>query len=74
MRNKIKERMAHVFQLENIADDISQSNCKIWDSMNHLNLIVDLENEFNVSLEPEDIADMKNLDLIEKIIIEKTKK
>ena len=74
MRDKIKALMTHVFRLDTIADDISQSNCEKWDSMNHLNLIVELENEFNVSLEPEDIADMKNLDLIEQMIIEKTKK
>ena len=36
-----------------------------WDSLNHLNLIVELEDEFNVSFEPEDIAEMKSLDIIE---------
>ena len=64
MKNRIKEVMKRVFQLDEIADDISQLNCDKWDSMAHLNLIVELEEEFNISLEPEDIAEMKNFDII----------
>ncbi|MDR1373242.1 MAG: acyl carrier protein [Dysgonamonadaceae bacterium] len=65
MKEKIKEVMLRVFQLDEIPDNISQSNCTKWDSMNHLNLIVELEEEFDVSFEPEDIAEMKSLDLVE---------
>ena len=68
MKNRIKEVMKRVFQLNEIPDNISQSNCVKWDSMIHLNLIVELEEEFNVSLEPEDIAEMKNLEIIENIL------
>ena len=68
MKNRIKEVMKRVFQLNEIPDNISQSNCAKWDSMTHLNLIVELEEEFSISLEPEDIAEMKNLDIIEKIL------
>ena len=64
--------MKRIFQSDSISDDISQSNCEIWDSMNHLNLVVELENEFDISLEPEEIAAMKDLEIIEKMIIEKT--
>jgi acyl carrier protein len=66
MRDKIKDILKHIFNLEEVKEDISQSNCEKWDSMNHLNLIVELEEKFNVSFEPEDIADMKSLDLIEE--------
>ena len=70
MKNRIKEVMKRVFQQDEIADDISQSNCAKWDSMTHLNLIVELEEEFDMSLEPEDMADMKSLEIIERTISE----
>jgi len=68
MKEQIKEVMKRVFDLGNIADDISQQNCDKWDSMNHLNLVVELEEEFNVSFEPEEIAEMKSLDKIQESI------
>jgi len=72
MRDRIKEVMKQVFQMDEIHDDISQLNCEKWDSMKHLNLVVELETEFDVDLEPEEIATLKNLEIIEKIMIEKT--
>jgi acyl carrier protein len=71
MKNRIKEIMTCVFQLESVADDISQSNCARWDSMNHLNLVIELEEEFDTSFEPEEIAMMKDLESVEKMIIAK---
>lgn len=65
MRDKIKEVLKRVFELDEVYDNISQTTCAKWDSLNHLNLIVELEDEFNVSFEPEDIAEMKSLDIIE---------
>lgn len=65
MRDKIKEVLKKVFELNEVHEHISQTTCAKWDSLNHLNLIVELEDEFNVSFEPEDIAEMKSLDIIE---------
>jgi acyl carrier protein len=68
MKEKIKAVMSRVFQLDEIPDNISQQNCAKWDSMQHLNLVVELEDAFDVSFEPEEIAEMKSLDLIEGIL------
>ena len=65
MRDKIKKVLKKVFELNEVHDSISQTTCAKWDSLNHLNLIIELEDEFNVSFEPEDIAEMKSLDIIE---------
>ena len=65
MRERIKEVLKRVFELDEVSDDISQSNFVKWDSLNHLNLVVELEDEFGVSFEPEDIAEMKSLEGIE---------
>ena len=65
MKDRIKEVLKKVFELDEVHDNISQTTCAKWDSLNHLNLIVELEDEFNVTFEAEDIAEMKSLDIIE---------
>ncbi|MDR2942402.1 MAG: acyl carrier protein [Treponema sp.] len=66
MRERIKHVIKGILNLDSIPDDISQKNCAEWDSMHHLQLVVALETEFDISFEPEDIASMKSLDEIEE--------
>ena len=68
MREKIKKIIGDTFDLAEVPDDISQKTCVGWDSMRHLQLIVELETEFEISLEPEDITEMLSLDEIENKI------
>jgi acyl carrier protein len=65
MREKIKEALRNILGIDNIADDTSQQTCEAWDSMHHLQLIIELEEKFNVSFEPEDISEMRSLSEIE---------
>ena len=58
MEEQVLAVMRRVFENLSLDTDCSQTNCKKWDSMNHLNLIVELEMEFGVSFEPEEIARM----------------
>ena len=68
MRERVKQVMREAFDLSEISDDISQKNCAKWDSMRHLQLVVGLEMEFDISFEPEDIGDMGSLEKIEEKI------
>lgn len=68
MEQKILELMRTVFQTEGLDETCSQNNCRKWDSMNHLNLVVELEMAFGVSLEPEEIAMMRSYDDVVRII------
>lgn len=68
MRERVKQVMREAFDLSEISDDISQKNCAKWDSMHHLQLVVGLEMEFDISFEPEDIGDMASLEKIEEKI------
>lgn len=71
MEQKILELMRMVFQTNDIGETCSQKNCEQWDSMNHLNLIVELEMEFGISFEPEEIAKMQTFDEVVSIIKDK---
>jgi acyl carrier protein len=61
MRERIKRVLKDTLDLDDVPDNISQKNCAKWDSMHHLQLVVSLETEFNISFEPEDIGSMKSL-------------
>lgn len=68
MEKKILDIMSHVFQIDNVTSETSQINCEKWDSLNHLNLIVELESEFDLEFEPEDIAKMRDFDSVKEMI------
>ena len=71
MEDKILEIMERVFSPEKVSPETSQTNCPKWDSLNHLNLIVELEDEVDMEFEPEEIAAMKSVKDIVKTIFDK---
>ena len=73
MRDRIKQVIKDTFKLTDVPDDISQETCEKWDSLHHLDLIVSLELEFDISFEPEDIGSMRSLDEVEEIISKQIK-
>ena len=68
MEEKVLEILKNVFEDENVNLETSQENNSNWDSLRHLNLIVELESEFDVSFEPEEIAKMSSVKKIIEII------
>ena len=68
MEEKIMEVLKETFELDNVDKTISQQNCEAWDSMGQLNLVADLEDAFDISLEPEEIGEMKCFDDIVRIL------
>lgn len=68
MEEKVLEILKNVFELETVDTNCSQTTCEKWDSMGQLNLVVELESEFDISLEPEEIGEMKSYDDIVRII------
>jgi len=71
MDNKIIEIMKSVFNTDDITVATDQHNCDKWDSLHHLNLIVELEDAFDMEFEPEEIAEMKSVDAVKKTIMAK---
>lgn len=71
MEEKVLEILKNLFELETVDETCSQENCEKWDSMMHLNLIVELESEFGVSLEPDEIGQMQSFNDIVKVLKKK---
>ena len=68
MEEKVLEILKNLFELDTVDETCSQTTCEKWDSMGQLNLVVELETEFDVSLEPEEIGDMKCFNDIIRIL------
>ena len=60
--------MKIVFNTDAIDTATDQHNCDKWDSLHHLNLIVELEDAFDMEFEPEEIAEMKSFEAVKKAI------
>ncbi len=68
MEKKILDILKDVFELDSVDETCSQKTCDTWDSMGQLNLIAELEDAFDISLEPEEIGEMKCYDDIVRLI------
>lgn len=60
MEEKILEILKETFELDSVDKSCSQATCSAWDSMGQLNLVAELEDAFDISLEPEEIGEMKS--------------
>lgn len=58
LEEKVLEIMRETFGVNEVTTEASQKNCEQWDSLRHLALASELEDAFDLELEPEEIADM----------------
>jgi len=73
MENRIKNVMAAVFgiSIEDINEESSPDSIDNWDSLNLMNLVVSLEEEFDIEFDDDEIVEMLNFKLIVEIMKEK---
>lgn len=73
--NNLDARLKNVFaQILNVSpdminDDSSPDDFKSWDSINHMNLILAIEQEFNIQFNEEDIAILLSYEIIRETIL-----
>jgi acyl carrier protein len=74
MQDKIKQIMSAIFEIpaKDIEDNSSPDTIEKWDSLQHINLVSSLEEEFDIRLSDEEIIEMMNFGLIVYIIKQKT--
>lgn len=73
VRSQVKEIVADLFNLpaDQVNDDAGPGTIESWDSLQHLNLVVAVEETFNIRLEPEDIQGMTSVGAIAKTVEKK---
>ncbi len=70
MDDKIKEVFNSVFQVspEAVSDSLSPQDVSGWDSLGHIRLVTELQEQFGVELEVDEIMLMENVAAIKKIL------
>lgn len=71
MDERILTIMRNVFEDEAIDTTCSRESCEKWDSLHQLNLICELEEEFDVEFEPEEIAEMTTFAKVKEMLVSK---
>ena len=71
MDEKVLAIMKLVFGRDDLDFTCSQETCNEWDSMAQLNLVLELEDAFEISLEPEEIGEMTTFERVCKVLKEK---
>lgn len=59
--------------IEVLGPESSQDTVEGWDSLQHVNIVLDVEQRFNISLSPPEIEKMVTVQAIADIINEKVK-
>lgn len=67
---QVRQIAADIFSLswEAVTPQSSPDTIDSWDSIQHVNLVLALEQNFNVQFLPEDIAEMSTIELIALLV------
>tara|TARA_X000000950_G_C13897004_1_gene653259 strand:- start:164 stop:403 length:240 start_codon:yes stop_codon:yes gene_type:complete len=71
---KLKKIFSLILKKKDLKLTLSRANEKKWDSLNHVNIIIAIENEFRIKFNSNEIESMNSLKKIENIINRKIKK
>lgn len=70
---KLKTLIAELFRVqeEEISDSLAMADLDVWDSLKHMELIVAIEETFDVELTFDEIVAMQNLKEIKRVLEQK---
>lgn len=70
MDDRIKEVMAKAFNVttDQISDNTSQDNLEDWDSIHHIQMIVLIEREFDITIPDDVVGKMISFNLIKSVV------
>lgn len=75
METTLKEVMATVLGIpaDSIGEDTSMDTVESWDSINHMNLVLAIEEELGITIPDEDAANITSYPLIRLVVAEQLK-
>ena len=70
MENRIKKVMSAVFEIPNIeiCEASTMDTIEPWDSLKHMNLVIALEDEFQITIPDEEVGNLLSFSLIKLIV------
>ena len=70
--NKIISRHLRIAE-DKIADDLSYELESNWDSVTHLKMLADIETEFNIKFDIDEIVELETVGKIKEMVAQKSK-
>jgi len=69
-KNKLYQSFANALNIEisQIQDNLAYQSIPEWDSISHMILISQLEEDFDVSIDTEDVIDMSSVEKAQEIL------
>jgi len=73
MDDKIKKIMSEVFSvsIESISEESSRQNLESWNSLNHLQMVFALEDEFQITLSPSEATRIIDFQSVKELLSNK---
>lgn len=73
VESRIHQIVADIFgvPVETVTSDSSPDTIETWDSLKHLELVLSMEQELGVTFDPEEIAEMLDVELVVDIVTDK---
>ena len=73
---KLRQLVADILEIdiESVIESSSSNNIEAWTSLSHVQLVMAIESEFEVTLSPEDMMDMLSVKSIKMILNERLEK
>ena len=73
MDSRIVQIVAFVLEIsvEEVNEELSPHTIEAWDSLKHMNMVLALEDEFEIRFEDEEIIELANYRLIEEVVLKK---
>ena len=70
MEEKLYKTISEALEIELalVNDELEYNSIPEWDSVAHMSLVANLENEFDIMLDAEEILSMSSVGIIKKII------
>ena len=70
---RVRAVASDVFRVpaDRLSADSSPESVENWDSMQHLNLVLAVEEKFGIQLDPEEIEQMKNIGAVAALVDKK---
>lgn len=70
MEEKVNSILSDLFKVDptQLSDTATMDDVDLWDSLKHMELIVELENGFGISLEYDDIVKMNTIGGIKDVV------
>ena len=68
MADKFISLVKETFEIKNIDDRLTPEDIEMWDSITHMDLCAKFEEEFDISLDVEDITEMESIGQMKEVL------